>query len=238
MRKQLTTLVLALAIIFGTCSMSAYASIDKTPEADTDIRTTIEVTHEDIEEKTYIGAVTIEELNDESVFIKQSARGRCTVTAAAIIMRRAALILGHEDWDQITESSLAAVTWTWQGIGFTFTLNGITMNHTYISSKEELIELLNDHPEGIVAYDTWYPHAVALLSYDEETDTFWVAEPSEYKPAGIIDMKDSYASIDRVRAAWYVEDPFVKDEIEKTEEIAEEIVRNTFAVEALLGTEE
>ena len=56
-------------------------------------------------EKTATKDITFEELNDENVFIKQSRRGTCTLASSAMIMRRAAMLAGYEDWEDITESS-------------------------------------------------------------------------------------------------------------------------------------
>lgn len=55
--------------------------------------------------------ITFEELNDEEVFIKQSRRGTCTLASSAMIIRRAAMLSGNEDWMLITESSVGSCAW-------------------------------------------------------------------------------------------------------------------------------
>ena len=57
--------------------------------------------------------------------------------------------------------------------------DGVTMTHDYVSSVEDLKKLLEEHPEGIVAYDSNKPHAIALTDYDAETDTFYCSDPAE-----------------------------------------------------------
>ena len=132
-------------------------------------------------EETATKDITFEELNDENVFIKQSRRGTCTLASSAMIMRRAALLAGFENWEDITESSVGSVAWReGVGISWTFTYDGVTMTHDYVSSVEDLKKLLEEHPEGIVAYDSNKPHAIALTDYDAETDTFYCSDPAEW----------------------------------------------------------
>lgn len=152
--------------------------------------------------------ITFEELNDEEVFIKQSRRGTCTLASAAMIIRRAAMLSGNEDWASITESSVGSCAWQeGVGISWVFTHAGVTMEHDYVSSTEELKQLLEEHPEGIVAYDTWTPHAIALTDYDEEEDIFYCIDPSEACPSGRIPVSEAMIDIEDVSVVWYVTSP-------------------------------
>ena len=152
--------------------------------------------------------ITFEELNDEEVFIKQSRRGTCTLASSAMIMRRAAMLSGDEDWEALTESSVGSVAWReGVGISWVFTYAGITMQHDYVSSMKELKQLLEEHPEGIVAYDTWTPHAIALTDYDEEEDVFYCSDPSEACPLGRIAVSEAMIDIEDVSVVWYVTSP-------------------------------
>ncbi len=152
--------------------------------------------------------ITFEELNDEEVFIKQSRRGTCTLASSAMIMRRAAMLSGDEDWAAITESSVGSAAWQeGVGISWVFTYAGVTMQHDYVSSTEELRQLLEEHPEGIVAYDTWTPHAIALTDYDEEEEIFYCSDPSEACPAGRVPVSEAMIDIEDVSVVWYVTCP-------------------------------
>ena len=62
----------------------------------------------DIPQKT---AVTFSELNDNEVFLKQSQAHVCTLTASAMMIRRAAMLSGNKDWRQITEQSVRKYAW-------------------------------------------------------------------------------------------------------------------------------
>ena len=50
-------------------------------------------------------AATYEEINQDQVFLKQEQRGTCTLASTAMMLRRAALLNGDENWAQITEAS-------------------------------------------------------------------------------------------------------------------------------------
>lgn len=159
----------------------------------------------DTEDKAY---VTFDELNDDDVFIKQSRRGTCTLASSAMIMRRAAMLAGDENWADITESSVGGVAWS-EGVGISwkFTYQDVTMVHDYVSSTDDLKKLLEEHPEGIVAYDTYMPHAIALTDYDEEEGVFYCSDPSEACPGGRVPVSDALIDIEDVSVVWYVSSP-------------------------------
>ncbi len=168
--------------------------------------------------------VTVDELNDDSVFIKQSTRGTCTLASSAMVIRRAKLLAGDEDWAEATESAVGSCAWvSGTGILWNFTYDDITMTHDYVSSTDDLIDLLEEHPEGIVAYNSWMPHAILLTDYDAETDTFYCADPSEYAPYGRIPVTESLISIYDVSTVWYVTDsPEISEPIHAIDAIDEE----------------
>ena len=159
-------------------------------------------------EETATKDFTFEELNDENVFIKQSRRGTCTLASSAMIMRRAAMLAGFENWEDITESSVGSVAWReGVGISWTFTYDGVTMTHDYVSSVEDLKKLLEEHPEGIVAYDSNKPHAIALTDYDAETDTFYCSDPAECCAKARVPVSEAIISLENVDVVWYVTSP-------------------------------
>ena len=47
-------------------------------------------------------AATLEEINQDEVFLKQQQRGTCTLASTAMMLRRAAMLNGDENWAQIT----------------------------------------------------------------------------------------------------------------------------------------
>lgn len=59
-------------------------------------------------------------------------------------------------------------------------------------TSDALRELIDEHPEGIAAYDPNVPHAVLLTDYDEETDTFFCADPANYKAGSRIPLAESW----------------------------------------------
>lgn len=170
--------------------------------------------------------VTFEELNEEDVFIKQSRRGTCTLASSAMIMRRAAMLSGNEDWEDITESSVGSVAWR-EGVGISwrFTYADVTMVHDYVSSIEDLKALLDEHPEGIVAYDSYTPHAIALTDYDDEEGIFYCSDPSEACPSGRVPVSEAMIDLEDVDVVWYVSSPeglsIAEDPTEMITEITE-----------------
>lgn len=59
-----------------------------------------------------VEAATFNQVNQSDVFLKQ-AKGSvtCTLVAAAMLLRRAAMMYGKSDWASITESSLRSTAW-------------------------------------------------------------------------------------------------------------------------------
>lgn len=55
---------------------------------------------------TTASAATYEALNQDEVFLKQEQRGTCTLASTAMMLRRAALLNGDENWAEITEASM------------------------------------------------------------------------------------------------------------------------------------
>ena len=157
-------------------------------------------------------AATYDDINDESVFVKQSASGRCTLASAVMLMRRYALLRGDADWDEITEDAIESVAWPNGGLqwSFDYTTSGgkISVRHSGLSSadrrKQELIDLLEVHPEGIVLYRSGV-HAVLLTEYDAEDDIFYCVDPSTARPKAVIPLDQSYkVSVSTSAYYWYI----------------------------------
>ena len=155
--------------------------------------------------------------NDSTVFLKQNTGSTCTLSAAAMMLRRRAILDGSSNWSSITESNLKPTAWvTGQGARFNYTYNGVSVTTKSLKNfsgdkKEYFISMLSAHPEGIVVYNHSKPHAVLLTDYDATTDTFYCADPSTAAPNGRIkflnsripgDTQDS--KIANISQIWYI----------------------------------
>ena len=194
--KKLFAGILIFSIVFMPFSGAAAYAAEANDLVDSIVRTVTE----DAKKAEYM-----EKMNNDSVYIKQSERGKCTLASCAMVMRRAALLADDENWESITEDALLSTAWlNGSGVRWSFSYGDYSMGHAYISGKEELKTLLEEHPEGIVAYDQWLPHAILLTEYDSDTDTFYGADPSQAAPYGLIDSRDSLISMDNVSVVWYI----------------------------------
>ena len=126
-------------------------------------------------------------------YFAQSGSGRCTIASTAMMVRRAAYLDGMSDWQAIDETFVAEDGWASAGVKNEFTTAGYSVSYTTIEpTKESLIALLEEHPEGIAAYDSSVPHAVLLTDYDEATDTFYCADPANYYSGKRIPIDESW----------------------------------------------
>ncbi len=123
-------------------------------------------------------------INDDNVFLMQSGRGKCTLTTAAMMLRRRAIIDGNANWESITEDSISSAAWiNGTGLSNNFTYAGMTVGTASYSGmstadkKSALLAMLDKHPEGVEIYDGSLPHAVLLTDYDAASDTFYCADP-------------------------------------------------------------
>ncbi len=126
-------------------------------------------------------------------YLRQSGSGRCTITSVAMMVRRAAYLDGNDDWESITERSVAATGWTSAGVKFSFSTAGYTVKKISVSgTTASLKALLEEHPEGVAIYDSSLPHAVCLTDYDEETGTFYCGDPAGYYSGKRITLGSSW----------------------------------------------
>lgn len=163
-------------------------------------------------------AATMDQINDGEVFLKQSRSGYCTLTSATMMLRRYAYLRGDEDWASITEGSTADVAWLYgTGLFFTFqypaSSGTIEVSSASLPGDSEnipiLVSLLETHPEGIVLYDSYAPHAVLLTDYTD--GTFYCADPAGGYGSGRFPLSESYAvRADNASCYWYVSSPAVQ----------------------------
>ncbi len=150
--------------------------------------------------------VTFLELNDSEVFLKQSQAHVCTLTASAMMIRRAAMLSGNEEWKQITEQSIRKNAWTeGAGLKWNFKASGISVTHKSLSSPRELIAMLDKHPEGIVIYNSRKPHAILVTDYTD--GVFYCSDPANNKPSGRYPVSRASITVESASRCWYVKLP-------------------------------
>lgn len=172
-------------------------------------------------------AVTYTDLNADNVFLKQQTSITCTLASAAMLMRRTAICSEFDDWENITEENIRETAWIeGTGLRWYYTCYNITIGHGYFSAevdnKEELLDLLEKNPQGIVIYNggtKGQSHAVLLCDYNKKYDTFYVSDPAQGAPEGRIPLIESTIvgetqdeQIENLTAYWYVSSPSVSVE--------------------------
>ena len=71
------------------------------------------------------------------VFLKQEQRGTCTLASTAMMLRRAALLNGDENWAQITEASCRQAFWiAGCGLPYNFSYGEMTVSHDTLPGGE------------------------------------------------------------------------------------------------------
>lgn len=172
-------------------------------------------------------AVSTSNINDSDVFVKQQQSNTCTLASNVMLLRRAAILRGDSNWRDITESSCRSSLWV-EGCGMklNYSYNGISVNceRIYGDSTETLRQLLKQHPEGIVAYDYNYPHAVLLTDYSD--GVFYCSDPANCCGYGVIDARYSLVDTSGIEAYWYVSSPIpfvnntVKNDVDDADDIS------------------
>ncbi|HWT26967.1 MAG TPA: hypothetical protein VN131_03435 [Mobilitalea sp.] len=157
-------------------------------------------------------AVTFDDVNNPEVFLKQNNGDmQCTLVAATMLIRRAAMLSGNQDWADITVDKVKEQAWL-EGVGlrYTFTYAGITVNKVAFKTDpvNESISLLKQHPEGIVLYDQIRsPRSHAILLTDYTDGIFYSADPAEAAPSGRILNSSSLVQVKDGESYWYVSSP-------------------------------
>ncbi len=137
-------------------------------------------------------------------YSKQDGWTTCTLASAAMMLSRRAYLNGDENWQSVTEAAVKPYAWS-NGLSHQFTYNGMQVNYGTLSSygnEEELIALLEEHPEGIVAYDRTKPHAVLLTDYTD--GVFYASDPAIGASYGRIPVSATTINISNVLSYWYV----------------------------------
>ena len=159
---------------------------------------------------SFAQAATFEEINQDSVFLKQpSGSGTCTLVAATMLVRRAAMMNGNSNWSSITTDVMTTAAWvTGVGLKWDFSCSGITVTHgNFSGSTSDLITLLSEHPEGIVVYKQKSDQNHAILVTDYTDGVFYCADPSGAVPSGRIPVASASIKIEDANYIWYVSSP-------------------------------
>lgn len=163
-------------------------------------------------------AATTEEINQDAVFLKQQERGTCTLASTAMMLRRTAMLNGDETWNQITEDSCREAFWiSGVGLPYNFSYGEMTVSRDTLpggeANVEVLIDVLEEHPEGIMLHAACVPHGILLTSYED--GQFYCADPSEYAEEGIIPIEEAWGTrIENSNAYWYVTSEVAQPEAE------------------------
>ena len=151
-------------------------------------------------------AATREELDRPEVFLKQSApNGTCVLVSTAMMLRRAALLQGEEDWRSIDIDTVRAEL---PGMPYRGTCRGLSVRHAWLpgggKNAAYLEDMLSRHPEGVVLYARCVPHGVLLTDYTD--GVFYCYDPAVNKPADRIPVTEAHGTrIDKSCAIWYIE---------------------------------
>lgn len=129
------------------------------------------------------GALAVDLNVDAGFYFKQSRGGTCTLASAAMMLRRRAYLDGLTDWIDVTENSVKSSAWA-GGLSHSFNYKAMQVGYATLPSSnagktQVLIELLAQHPEGIVLYDRRQPHAVLLTDYTD--GVFYCSEPGRQR---------------------------------------------------------
>ena len=143
---------------------------------------------------------------DAGFYLKQSRSGTCTLTAAAMMLRRRAYLDGLADWVDVTENSVRPAAWS-NGLSHSFTYKAMKVRYATLpadngAKAQTLIDLLAAHPEGIVLYDRRQPHAILLTDYTD--GVFYCSDPAGNITAGRVPISSASVSIAGASCYWYI----------------------------------
>ena len=128
------------------------------------------------------------------------------LASAAMMLRRRAYFDGLDGWVDVTENSIKSTAWS-GGLSHSFTYNAMHVGYATLPSgkaakTEALIQILAEHPEGIVLYDRRQPHAVLLTDYTN--GVFYCSDPANGVSAGRVPLSSASISISGASCYWYI----------------------------------
>ena len=168
---------------------------------------------------------TFQDINSNSVWIKQAvtgSNGTCTLASATMMLRRAAMMNGDANWNSITESAVRAKAWA-PGLRWDFWYSNIPVQKGDLpggsSNTSRLINILKNHQEGVVGFDTSVGHAVLITDYTN--GTFYCCDPLYAKKTPI--SQAWKVTIKGMTKYWYVSSyvkPLIDDDTVKSPSIS------------------
>ena len=152
------------------------------------------------------GALAVDLNVDAGFYFKQSRGGTCTLASAAMMLRRRAYLDGLIDWVDVTENSVKSSAWS-GGLSHSFNYKAMQVGYATLPSSnaektQVLMELLAQHPEGIVLYDRRQPHAVLLTDYTD--GVFYCSDPAGSVSSGRVPISAASISIGSSSCYWYI----------------------------------
>ena len=152
------------------------------------------------------GALAVDLNVDAGFYFKQSRGGTCTLASAAMMLRRRAYLDGLIDWVDVTENSVKSSAWS-GGLSHSFNYKAMQVGYATLPSgnaekTQVLMELLAQHPEGIVLYDRRQPHAVLLTDYTD--GVFYCSDPAGSVSSGRVPISAASISIGSSSCYWYI----------------------------------
>ena len=152
------------------------------------------------------GALAVDLNVDAGFYFKQSRGGTCTLASAAMMLRRRAYLDGLIDWVDVTENSVKSSAWS-GGLSHSFNYKAMQVGYATLPSgnaekTQVLVELLAQHPEGIVLYDRRQPHAVLLTDYTD--GVFYCSDPAGSVSSGRVPISAASISIGSSSCYWYI----------------------------------
>ena len=152
------------------------------------------------------GALAVDLNVDAGFYFKQSRGGTCTLATAAMMLRRRAYLDGLIDWVDVTENSVKSSAWS-GGLSHSFNYKAMQVGYATLPSgnaekTQVLVELLAQHPEGIVLYDRRQPHAVLLTDYTD--GVFYCSDPAGSVSSGRVPISAASISIGSSSCYWYI----------------------------------
>ena len=152
------------------------------------------------------GALAVDLSVDAGFYFKQSRGGTCTLASAAMMLRRRAYMDGMDSWVDVTENGIKSTAWS-GGLSHSFTYQDMQVGYATLPSgtankTQALIQILSEHPEGIVLYDRTKPHAVLLTDYTD--GVFYCSDPSSGVASGRVPLSSASISLSGASCYWYI----------------------------------
>lgn len=162
----------------------------------------------------------------DDLFLTQAGSRTCTLCSATMMLRSCLYINCDDRWQRVTEDSVGVSAWTSDGLywnwSYTIDENTVTVAQQGCGgiTADELKEVLDNHPEGIVLYcGGGSPHAVFLTDYED--GVFYCADPAMGYAEKRIPLAESLLGdrhggqaqiLSAVSAYWYISSHNIEDQ--------------------------